>query len=235
MTELNIHTTVADFVCDRPSRSRLFEGLGIDYCCGGKRPLTEVCAERGIDAQALLETLVAAGESTPGGDTCEDLTRMSPAELIAHIVEVHHKHLRSELPRMSELGAHVASHHGDRELRLASVAALFDSLRADLEAHMDTEEKVLFPALLATSEQGAASTGANRSSLRELTTALEGEHRETATVLEELRALTDGFTVPDWGCNSFRALYDGLRELERDIHEHVHEENNILFPMVSGG
>lgn len=226
MAELNSETTVADLVTEKPGRSRFFENLGIDYCCGGKRPIGEVCAERGLDVRTLLDTLAAveaAGEAGPS-DPDWELKGASPAELARHIVEVHHAFLRRELPRLSELGAHVAGHHGEREPRLERVTLLLASLRRELEAHLATEERELFPAIVTGGELEPGAEG--------LLSALEGEHESAGLLLREIRGLTDGYRVPEWGCNSFRAFYDGLEELEIDIHQHVHEENNILFPAL---
>lgn len=237
MAELNTQITVADLVTERPSRSRFFERLGIDYCCGGKRPIEEVCAERGLDARTLLDTLAAAeaAEKGDGLDAGFDPGKASPAELVKHIVDVHHAYLKRELPRLSEIADHVVEHHGERESRLARTAAALKTLRADLEAHTETEERELFPALVDPAEiDGRKSAGASPSTL-ELLLSLEGEHQAAGALLEEIRGLTDGYTVPEWGCNTFRAFYDGLHELEIDIHQHVHKENNILFPAVRGG
>lgn len=229
MADIDIHTTIADLVAEKPARSRIFEGLGIDYCCGGKRPLEEVCAERGLDARTLINTLVLA--ETTAGEPAVDLRRSAPRELIEHIVEVHHGYLRRELPRLSEIGAHVASHHGEREPRLLEVATVFEKLRSQLEKHIAAEESELFSRFLGHEGGGPNSSTGGRALIEEL----ETEHSETGALLEGLAALTDNFTVPEWGCNSFRAYYAGLSDLQSDIHEHVHKENNILFPMIIEG
>lgn len=221
MAELQTHRTVAELVTERPSRSRFFEKLGIDYCCGGERTVDEVCEERGLDARTLLDALEA---SETGAGEESDLREATPAALIHHIVEIHHGYLRRELPRLSEIGAHVAAHHGEREPRLRKVVELFERLRGDLEKHIDSEESELFPALLAAEDE--AKKGAASASVADY----EEEHRATGRQLAELRSLTEGYRVPEWGCNSFRAFYAALEELEAETHRHVHEENNLLFP-----
>ena len=232
----DINTTVAQLVIENPSRARFFEKLGIDYCCGGKRSLDEACAEQGLDARTMLAALLAEetaqAESVHGAHA--ELTEVSPDELIQNIIDTHHAYLRRELPRLEELGNHVREEHGDRELRLRAVTEVLRSLRADFEAHLQTEEEELFPALRRAASPEDIEDAGFRSSKLELIETLEEEHEATGMLLQEIRTLTDGFSVPDWGCNSFRAFYDGLRDLEEDIHRHVHKENNILFPAVFG-
>lgn len=232
----DINTTVAQLVIENPSRARFFEKLGIDYCCGGTRSLDEACAEQGLDARTMLAALLAEenaqAESARGSHL--DLKEASPAELIQNIVDTHHAYLRNELPRLEALGDHVRDEHGERELRLKAVTEVLRSLRADLEAHLRTEEEELFPALRRAASPEDIEDAGFRSSKLELVETLEEEHEATSMLLQEIRTLTDGFSVPEWGCNSFRAFYEGLHDLEQDIHQHVHKENNILFPAVFG-
>ena len=239
MKQLNTKVLVSDLVAQRPSRSRLFEQLGIEYCCGGKRPLDEVCNEKGLDARTLLDTLFAAESGGSGGEDERNWTHASIQELIQNITDVHHAYLRQELPRLSALADHVAESHGEREPRLLLLRECLTELREELEPHLDREEAELFRAILnlmsapvAAKAENPASAAKARSLLHAALESLEGEHRQTAEKLQRIRALSDRFEAPDWACNSFRAFYDGLHELETNIHEHVHKENNILFPAV---
>jgi len=232
----DINTTVAELVIENPSRARFFEKLGIDYCCGGKRSLDEACAEQGLDARTMLTALLAeeTARAESVHDSFADLKKASPAELMQNIIDTHHAYLRQELPRLEELGEHVREHHGERELRLKAVVEVLRSLRMDLEAHLQTEEEELFPALRRAASPEDIEDAGFRSSKLELVETLEEDHEATGMLLQEIRTLTEGFSVPEWGCNSFRAFYEGLHDLERDIHQHVHKENNILFPAVFG-
>lgn len=239
MSRHNVKVLVSELVAERPSRSRFFEQLGIEYCCGGRRPLDEVCAEKGLDANTLLNTLHAMESAGRGGDGERDWSKASIEELIANITEAHHAFLREELPRLSALVDHVAESHGDQEPRLLLLRGCFQDLRGEMEPHLDLEEEGVFRDILNLSmERGSrdSSSRADAAQAKEDLMAslesLEGEHRSTAEQLHRIEALTDRFEAPGWACNSFRALYDGLRELAADIHEHVHKENNILFPAV---
>ncbi len=226
MNHYDLRTTVSTIVADRPNRSRFFERLGVDYCCGGNKPIGEVCAESGLDAKSILDALAAFEASSGEPDTEGDLRSLSVPELAEHIVSRHHGYLHRELPRLSALAAKVLKAHGDHEPRLAQIYGELGGLRRELEPHLDREERVLFPRL--------ADGSPDTSVLSPIIAELEVEHRGTGESLRRIRELTDAYAVPEWACNTFRAFYDGLRELEADIHEHVHEENNILFPRVLG-
>ncbi len=215
-------TTVAKIVTDRPGRSRFFEGLGLDYCCGGNRPIGEACAEKGLDARSVLEALGAFEESSSVLSGEIDLKSLTTEELVAHIVERHHGYLRREFPRLAALSMKVLKAHGEREPRLGVIYGEVEALRRDLLAHLEREEREVFPLL------GASAVGNER--LAALIEELELEHDGTGDALRRMRELSDGYRPPSWACNTFRAFYDGLRELEVDVHEHVHEENNVLFP-----
>lgn len=239
MARHNVKVLVSDLVAERPSRSRLFEQLGIEYCCGGKRPLDEVCEEKGLDAQTLLNTLHAMESAGRVHDGERNWGRASAEELISNITEVHHAFLRAELPRLSALAEHVAESHGEQEPRLLLLRDSFEELRGEMEPHLDVEEEEVFRDILNLigqlgPEEPVSTSEAERAKarLRSSLDSLEGEHRSTAEHLHRMEALSDRYEAPGWACNSFRAFYDGLRELAENIHEHVHKENNILFPAV---
>lgn len=216
---ISTQTTVAQLVLDEPGRARVLERLGLDYCCGGKRTLAEACERKGLDATAVAAALEAT-EPAPADGEERDWRAVPLPELCAHIVDVHHAWLREELPRLTGLLGRVAKAHGAEDARLVEVASTFDALRAELESHLEDEERRLFPAVVG---GGAADDPA-------VVAELEHEHEEAAAALERLRELTDGFDLERARCNTHRASLDALRELELDLHRHVHEENNVLFP-----
>lgn len=220
--------TIGQLVAEKPSRARLFEKLGIDYCCGGKRPLEEVAAEKGLDANTIALTLEAA-ESVGAGQTSEKDWRTAPmSELIDNIMTEHHAYLREEMPRITFLTEKVANAHSDSNPKLRDVAAVFAEARAELEAHMVKEEQILFP-LIRRIEAGETS-GFHCGSIRNPINVMEAEHDSTGNAMERMRALTDNYTLPEWGCNTYRAMLDALETFESNTHTHVHKENNILFP-----
>jgi regulator of cell morphogenesis and NO signaling len=208
--------TVAELVLEQPSRSRVFEELGVDYCCGGKRSLTDACEARGIP----LDQAVAALESAANDTSPErDWTQAPLPELCDHIVSSHHEHLREELPRLDTLLEKVVRAHGDARPELTELRDIFTALRNELEEHITTEEEELFP-LVRTGGPYDAKQVAE----------LEHDHESAGSALAKLRELSGGYDLDQALCNTHRATLDGLRELELDLHQHIHEENNVLFP-----
>lgn len=220
---IDAHRTLGDLVAERPSRARVLERRGLDYCCHGQRSLAEAAASAGLDVTAVATELAAAEDA---GDVGVD--RLPPDELIDHILGVHHAYLHDELPLLEGLAAKVRDVHGERHPELVLVAHLVTAIRADLEPHLGTEERILFPAIRQMVLGGGEPTGAVAQPIR----LMRSEHEAAGTLLEELRAATGGYVVPDDGCASYRSLYERLEALETDTHRHIHLENNVLFPAV---
>ena len=219
--------TVGDWVTQYPQTSRVFESLQIDYCCGGKTPLEAACRERGLDTSHVLEQLQHAIGSVP--DSTEDWPTASLTALCDNIEQTHHTYLKSELPRLSEIITKVCNAHGDSHPELSRLADVFQSLRNELEPHMLKEEQVLFPAirqLEAADGEASFPFGSVANPIR----MMEQEHDNAGDGLSRIRKITNDFAVPEDACNTYIAMLDGLRELETDLHQHIHKENNILFP-----
>lgn len=217
--------TVGELVAERPSRSRVFEELGIDYCCGGKLTLADACARKGLDVDAVNQRLDAADVGEPGTDW-----RTAPlAALCEHVASTHHAYTRRELLRLRGLLIKLARVHGDRHPELFDTLAVFEPFADDLTAHMTKEEQVLFP-LIARIESGEVAP--TPFVLRPIAV-MEAEHDEAGRALEEMRRLTNDYAMPADGCGTYRAGMAGLADLEADMHAHVHKENSILFPRVA--
>ena len=228
MARLNLNTAVGNVVAEHPQTSRVFESLQIDYCCGGATTLSQACAAQSIDSQEVLNRLQQAIEA--GTDDAEqDWHNALLANLCDHIVETHHAYLRAELPRLTELIAKVVAAHGDAHVELAEVQQVFAALRRELEPHMLKEEQILFPAI----RQLEQSDDAQRfpfGSIGNPVRMMEHEHDFAGQALSQLRKLTRQFELPAGACNTYHAMLDGLAALEENTHQHVHKENNILFP-----
>jgi regulator of cell morphogenesis and NO signaling len=228
MAEITLSTTVGQVVAQAPHLARVFEDWNIDYCCGGKKPLGQVCESRGLDAGRLLQQLAAAGSAQPVSGA-DNWIKAPLAELCEHIARTHHDYLRRELPRLSGLIAKVVSAHGAKDPSLAKVQTTFAELRAELEPHMMKEECVLFPSirfLEANRQPAQFPFGSLTNPIR----VMVNDHDHAGDSLERLRALTHGYRPPAGACNTYRVMLEGLAALERDMHQHVHKENNILFP-----
>jgi regulator of cell morphogenesis and NO signaling len=220
---------VGQLVTERPARSRLFEQLGIDYCCGGRKTLAQACEDLKLDLDSTLARL-RADDALAAAEPAEhaDPASLTVVGLIEHIERTHHAWLRSELPRLAGLLAKVADAHGQRDGRLIELHNTFEGFAYHLFSHMQKEERVLFPALRQL-ERGELDLS-NQQSLADPIDAMTREHDEAGEALKTLRLLTDGFAPPEGACNTHRAMLDALAKLERDMHQHVHKENNILFP-----
>lgn len=223
--------TVGELVRAVPARSRIFENLGIDYCCGGKIPLAQACQKKGLDP-ATVVAMLAAFDGAPDHATVNPNT-MTLSELCDHIEQVHHAYLREELPRLDFMTRKVAAVHGEHEPRLHGVRRVFETFQAEIAAHIQEEDEQIFPAIRQW-ESGEQARGQVPASLNESFGKLEAEHDKAGSALARFKELTDNYAPPDWACNTFRALYDGLAQLEENMHQHVHKENNVLFQRVRG-
>jgi regulator of cell morphogenesis and NO signaling len=230
MSVLDVNTTIGQLVTQRPGRARVFERLGIDYCCGGKMPLSEACADRGLDAQAVLDELAANEQASSGEE--RNWSDAGLTDLCDHIEATHHAYLRDELPRLGAMVDKVAAVHGDREPELRELVTVFRAFRSEIESHMAKEEQVLFPMIRRLDEAEALPSfhcGTVNNPIR----VMEYEHDSAGAALARMRRLTHDFTPTPEACNTYRAMLEGLTALERDMHLHIHKENNILFPRAS--
>jgi len=228
MLTLDPEQSVGEFVRLKPTRARVFESLEIDYCCAGKVSLLRACEKRGIDVDDVLQAIKKCDERADT-DTLVDVDSMGLAELADHIVSAHHEYLREELPRLDLMTEKVSRVHGDKDERLFRMRQAFVDLKAELDPHMIKEEKVLFPfvrQLEASSHRQLLHSGSIADPIRQM----ESEHDQAGDALAILHESTDAYTLPDWACNTYRALLDSLARLEADMHQHIHKENNVLFP-----
>ena len=227
--EITQATQVADVATRFPATIKVFQKHGVDFCCGGRRALAEVCSEAGLgfeDLRAGLQEAIAG--TPPEAISLEDLPL---GDLTGHIVKRYHGWIREELARIAPMMEKVLRVHGERHAQLEAISRTFADLRADLLPHMQKEEQVLFPFL---SRMAAAPAGEPLivpfGTVENPIRMMEIEHEAVGGLLTRLRTLTNGFTAPDDACNTFRGLYHAFADIERDTHEHIHVENNILHP-----
>ena len=223
---------VADLATDLPATIKVFQQHGIDFCCGGKLPLADACAGRGLNVDAIITELEAA---TASGEPQRNWEQAPMADLVAHVQARFHTPLRAELPRLTDLLAKVVSRHGEHYPEtLLPLQRTFDEFQRELLDHMQKEDMVLFPAIVALDRGGTDETGAGWTWIAQPIDVMEAEHEAAGRALAEMRRLTEGYAPPAGACPTFRGLYYGLSELERDMHLHVHLENNVLFPRAAG-
>lgn len=224
-------TTVRDIALEQPTSIRVFEQFGIDYCCGGRKPLAQACEEHSLDLETVLAALESAAQS-PGGLSPE-WTSASLEALCQHIVTTHHAYVRREIPRLWQLAQKVAARHGETHPELVRIHQLIRSAGEDLIQHLTKEEQILFPSIM-NLERSQNSCGPRTlgcfGSVRNPVRVMMAEHDAAGEALAEMRRLSLNFTAPDGACPTYRGFYQALAEFEQDLHQHVHLENNILFP-----
>jgi regulator of cell morphogenesis and NO signaling len=225
--------TVGQWVVEQPALSKVFEQFGIDYCCGGKKPLAQACQEKGLNYGEVLASLQQAQTTGAELDTAENLdwSQASITDTVMHIVEAHHGYVYEAMPRLLRLVEKVARVHGERNPKLIELQKSAHVLFDELIPHMQKEEEVLFPLFRhmdILNKKPQWPCGHEGGPI----TVMLAEHEQTGADLARLRDAADDYEPPIWACNTYRAMLDGLRELEADIHRHIHEENNILFPKV---
>ena len=228
---ITTNTTVREVAIELPQSTRLFEKLQIDYCCGGNRPLAEACASAGVDVDNVIEMLTDATESNSRDEL--DFQNASLPDLITHILNTHHVFTKSEMDRLHSLTHKVLGAHGGNHPELIHLSELFDRLCADLKPHMFKEEQILFPYIMAMSQaagQKHAAPFAPFGTVNNPIRMMMREHDTAGQILRELRALTSDYKLPSDACISYQTLYQALENLEKDLHQHIHLENNILFP-----
>lgn len=221
--------TIREIALENPAATRIFEEYKIDYCCGGGHMFGDACRRAGVspdDVRGRIQQLLISGETgSPAGKTI--------SELIDHILDKHHVFTKQEINRLSTLMEKVCTKHGPQHAQLYSLAEAFAELCADLIPHMDKEERVLFPFIRQLILSDANNVSVARPPFRTVRNPVQMlmvEHDRDGAILKKMRDIAGDYVLPEGVCPSFGALYHGLGELERDLHQHIHLENNVLFP-----
>ena len=217
---------------EAPSTIKVFERLGIDYCCGGRKPLQEACKNAGLNITLVITQLMFAQKSVHPFSP-KDWDHMPLAILCTHIVRQHHQFTHHELERLGQMLQKVAEKHGKMHPELVMIRSMFAELGAEMHLHMQKEEQVLFPYIEAI--ENSHNSGKDRPqppfmAIEEPVNRMMLEHVEAGALLHQLRSLSNDFQPPKDACPTFRGVYQGLIEFEADLHLHIHLENNILFP-----
>jgi regulator of cell morphogenesis and NO signaling len=225
--------TVRELALEFPNATRVFEKLGIDYCCGGNRSLEEACAAANLPVDEILDSLEMAEPACQAGQK-EGNWQVEPlADVIAHINSTHHKYTREEIARLGPLFDKVCSVHGKNHPELPQVRTSFQGLAQELTLHMMKEERILFPYIVRMEEsviQKEPVLPPPFGSVQNPVSMMMHEHDSAGEALRAMRQASAGYTPPGDACISFQTLYKALADFEADLHQHIHLENNILFP-----
>ena len=225
--------TVRELAIEKPGAVRVFEKLGIDYCCGGKVSLEQACRTASLSVGEVLATLEVAESSAQKINTDRDWHAEPLLDLISHISNTHHKYTREEIARLGPLFQKVRSVHGKNHPELLPLQGTFANLAQELTSHMMKEEMILFPQIKRMEEavnQNEEFPPSPFGTVKDPVAMMEREHDSAGNALRTLRETSHGYAAPPDACVSFLALYKALAEFEADLHQHIHLENNILFP-----
>lgn len=231
MTTFTIEDTPADIVRAFPKSSDVFKKMRIDFCCGGDKPLSEVKAKQEIDKEALLLELNSAYKDWKAkGNKETDWQQISNTEIVDYIIGNHHAYLADELPALGQFVTKIFRVHGGSHPHLVNLHRLYHRFKADMEEHMVQEEQELFPLI---KQYDETPTPALLIEIQRINEEMEKDHDAAGDLLKMMHDITDGFTLPEGACNSYRITYARLIELEENTFQHVHLENNILFKKLA--
>ncbi|WP_291125297.1 iron-sulfur cluster repair di-iron protein [Flavobacterium sp. UBA6031] len=205
--------------------AEIFKNAGIDFCCGGNQSLEQACREKKIDS-TVLETELAKLEHTTV-NALHNFNEWNLDFLCDYIVNTHHKTVMRLLPQLTAYTQKIEQVHGVHHPELKEIAALFSQINEELLQHLKKEEEVLFPAI---KEVLKTNSPASKKIIISEITRMKGEHEFAGGAMDKINVLSDNYSVPDDGCNTYRVTYKLLEEFEDDLHIHVHLENNILYP-----
>ena len=224
--------TVRELALENSSATRVFERLGVDYCCGGNKPLDEACRAANLSLEEVQRELDTAKQESQKS-TDRDWQREPLSELIAHINATHHRFVRTEIARINPLLEKVCGVHGKNHSELLHIQALFRGLAQELTSHMMKEEMVIFPYITRMEEsviQGEPLLPPPFGTVANPVTMMEHEHDAAGNALRAMRKASNDYAAPEGACASYQALYRAFVEFEADLHQHIHLESNILFP-----
>ncbi len=215
------NVTIGTVVADLPKASMIFSEYGIDFCCGGHRKLSVVIKEQKIDEVAIYNELEAAQKERSDSYQNGNPSSMQPTVLTSYIEDTHHSYMRVALPEISELLGTIVRVHGASHTELFDIYRLFGALKSDLEQHLLKEEMMLFPSF--------ADEENNQERIAKLSKEIIGEHEAAGEILGKLRNITNDYRIPADVCGTYARTYQLLEEMEKDLHQHIHLENNILL------
>lgn len=223
--------TIGELVAKDYRKAQVLKKYGIDFCCGGKKTVSEVCKKKGIDQTQLEKDLFIAEQQTTNSE--HDFQKWDIGFLSDYIINTHHRYVKDNTPFINELAQKVARVHGTNHSELIRVAEIFEQLSRNLMLHMVKEEKILFPSIKELTHYkkvGAIIPADDFGPVSTPIQVMESEHEQVGEDFEQIRALTANYQLPADACRSYTVLFNKLEEYENDLHRHVHLENNILFP-----
>mgnify|MGYP001419951713 CR=1 FL=1 len=221
---------VAELVAENIKTAHIFKKYGIDFCCGGGISIQKACEKANINFEELERDLLNVDQNR---DRATNYNSWKLDFLTDHIINVHHSYVEENIPLLIQYAAKVAKVHGERHPELLEIQNLFTLVATELSGHLRKEELILFPfikKLVQAKIEGAGLPKAQFGTVDNPIKMMEAEHEEAGEILRKIAKLSNNYTPPEGACNTYRAFFAKLDEFEQDLHQHVHLENNILFP-----
>lgn len=223
-------SSIGELVASDYRKAEVFSKFGLDFCCGGKKSIKEACEEKGLDTVEVERALKAVEDEPQSNET--DVSNWELDFLADYIVNTHHKYVENALPMLDEFSSKVARVHGNSHPEVVLIAEHYNLVANELRAHMPKEEQILFPyikEMVAAKKQGTDLNPAGFGSIANPIKMMEDEHTSAGENMEKIRDLSSDFTLPEDACSSYGVLFGKLEEFEKDLHRHIHLENNVLF------
>lgn len=228
--EITKETIVGDVVAEDYKMASVFEKYGIDFCCNGDKSIQDACAKKNIDAEALIKEL---GEPIQVSAGVERGYNTWPLDLLADYIEkTHHRYVETQIGEITPYLDKIVKVHGEHHPELAEVQSIFKEAAGEFAQHMKKEELMLFPQIrkMVKAKEKNESFKAAFGTLQTPIKGMLADHDHQGDAFEKISALTNHYTTPEDGCNTYRLTLGMLKEFEDDLHLHIHLENNILFP-----
>ncbi len=229
--EMDKTSTVAELVVQDFRNAEIFRKFGIDFCCGGKVSVAEACVSNGVNFEEVSDALQTVTDQSQ--KSLQNYSSLKLDTLIDHIVNTHHTYVRESLPMLDEFSAKVARVHGEAHPEVVEIFQHYQAVSDELKSHMMKEENILFPyikQMVEAKETGSTRPACPFGNVSNPIRMMEQEHESAGGNLHEIKRLSNNYSPPEEACNTYQVLYAKLKEFENNLHEHIHLENNILFP-----
>jgi regulator of cell morphogenesis and NO signaling len=229
--QIQKENTIGEIVAQNFRAAQVFESFGLDFCCGGKKTISDACSIKGLNPESVIKEIYSIPEN--GFKKVPDYNTWGTDFLIDYIINTHHVYVMNALPNIFAHSQKVAAVHGEHHPEVVTIAEHFEKIKDELETHMQKEEKMLFPYI-----KNLNNIKQNKTDLPfppfgtvdNPIKVMEMEHESAGTTMSKINELSKGYQPPEDACTTFKVLYQELREFEDDLHVHIHLENNILFP-----
>ena len=221
--------SIGELVAKDLRKAEVFKKFNIDFCCGGKKTLSQACNDKKINIKDVELELEKINSTTKSAS--QNYNEWSLDFLVDYIMNTHHKYVKSSLPLILEYTAKVAKVHGKEHIEVITIYDLFKEAAEELNSHMMKEENVLFPYIKQlVSEKNSINEGCSFGTIKNPIRMMEHEHDVVGNIFKTIRELSSDYTPPEDACTTYKLSYKKLEEFENDLHQHIHLENNILFP-----